>query len=83
MQPFVMWKEILSEQEWLSELKSISGQVLAHCGMKAISSLKLKTGATITESDWSSWLAIEENETAQYAIFVCLTHSMNNESFYI
>ncbi len=36
----------------------------SHCGMKAINSLKLKMGTTIAESDWSSWLATEENEEA-------------------
>jgi putative transposase len=35
-----------------------------HCGMKATSVLKLTTGEMITESDWSSWLAVEENEEA-------------------
>ena len=36
----------------------------AHCGMKATSGLKLKTGNTIAENDGSSWLAVEENEEA-------------------
>lgn len=36
----------------------------AHCGIKTANLLKLTTGDTIAKSDWSSWLAVEENEEA-------------------